>query len=203
MPPAERRALLLLLALGVAGHGVRHWLTRPGQSPGEVQLLGTLVPGSPAAQRDSAMQLGRPLAEGEKIDVETAGASELARLPKVGPRLAKTIVADRETHGSFGALAGLDRVSGIGPGLLKVIAPHVVFSGKPAAERSVGPAPVDLNSATLEELDGLPGVGHSRAAAIVQYRTEHGPFGQLEDLARVPGFGPAALERLREHISLR
>jgi competence ComEA-like helix-hairpin-helix protein len=203
MPPAERRALLLLLGLGLAGHGVRHWLTRPGQSPGEVQLLAALTPASPAAQRDSSMRLARPLAAGEKIDIETAGASELARLPRVGPRLAKTIVADRETHGPFGALAGLDRVSGVGPGLLKLIASHVVFGGKPATEDSVSPVSVDLNSATLEELDGLPGIGRSRAAAIVQYRTQHGPFGQLEDLGRVPGFGPAALERLREHISLR
>jgi competence ComEA-like helix-hairpin-helix protein len=202
MPPAERRALLLLLALGVAGHGVRHWLTRPGHSPGEVQLLETLAPASPAAQRDSSMRLGRPLATGEKIDVETAAASELARLPKVGPRLAKTIVADRETHGPFGALAGLDRVSGVGPGLLKVIASHVVFGGKPASEDTVSPALIDLNSATLEELDRLPGVGRSRAAAIVQYRTEHGGFSQVEDLARVPGFGPAAVQRLREHISM-
>jgi competence ComEA-like helix-hairpin-helix protein len=149
------------------------------------------------------MRLARPLTAAEKIDIETAGVAELARLPKVGPRLAKTIVANREAHGPFGSLAGLDRVSGIGSGLLKVIAPHIEFGDQPASEGSVSPALVDLNSATLEELDGLPGVGRSRAAAIVQYRTDHGPFGQLEDLARVPGFGPAALRRLREHLSMR
>src|ERR687894_2647939 len=90
MPPAEQRALLLLLALAVAGQGVRYVLTRPGEPPGQVQLLATLSPGSPLAQRDSAMRQERPLDPGERIDVDRANAQELARLPRVGPRLAKT-----------------------------------------------------------------------------------------------------------------
>jgi hypothetical protein len=129
MPPAERRALLLLLALAVAGQGVRHFVTRPGEAPGQVQLVASLPAGSPVAQRDSAMRQARPLAAGERVDVDIAGAAELVRLPKVGPRLAKTIVADREADGPFGSLEGLDRVAGVGPGLLKVIGPHVIFSG--------------------------------------------------------------------------
>ena len=223
MPPAERRALLLLLGLAAAGHGVRYLATRPGEPPGEVQLLATLAPGSPKAQRDSAMRQARPLGPGEKIDVETATVAELSRLPRVGPRLAKTIVADRAAHGPFGSSAGLDRVPGVGPGLLKLLEPHVVFSGA-ARWRGSGSvdavnsdggcatfaprprcpaAPLNLNSASLEELDALPGVGRARAAAIVQYRTEHGPFSKIEELTRVSGFGPGALRRLQSHVVTR
>ena len=225
MPPAERRALLLLLGLAVAGHGVRYLATRPGEPPGEVQLLATLTPGSPKAQRDSAMRQARPLGPAEKIDIETATAAELSRLPRVGPRLAKTIVADRAAHGPFGSTTGLDRVPGVGPGLLKVLEPHVIFSGTggrrvggyASPDEHSGPAgvepdsaitqtpasPLDLNSATVEELDALPGVGRARAAAIVQYRTEHGPFNKVEELTRVSGFGPAALRRLQPHVVTR
>ena len=225
MPPAERRALLLLLGLAVAGHGVRYLATRPGDPPGQVQLLATLTPGSPKAQRDSAMRQARPLGPAEKIDLETATAAELTRLPRVGPRLAKTIVADRAAHGPFGSTTGLDRVPGVGPGLLKVLEPHVIFSG--TAGRRVGgyaspdehsglaavepdsaiprrtrvPArPFNHKSATMGELDALPGVGPARAAAIVQYRTEHGPFNKVEELTRVSGFGPGALRRLQPHL---
>src|SRR2546423_12502670 len=123
MPPAERRMLLLLLGLAVAGQEVRYFATRHGQAPGAVQLLNTLQPGSPRAQRDSSMAQARPLGPDEQIDLDVAPVAEVARLPRVGPRLAKTIIADREANGAFGSLAGLDRVPGIGPGLLKVLAP--------------------------------------------------------------------------------
>jgi competence ComEA-like helix-hairpin-helix protein len=226
MPPAEQRALLLLLALAVAGQGVRHVLTRPGEPLGQVQLLATLSPGSPQAQRDSAMRQARPLDPDERIDVDRANAQELARLPKVGPRLAKTILADREAQGPFGSLENLDRVGGVGPGLLKVIAPHVVFSAAagragsgavtpvydqpscvetstPLPRCSAAPlsTPLNLNTASLTELDALPGVGPARAAAILQYRERHGRFASIDDLARVPGLGPPAVARLRAYLA--
>jgi competence protein ComEA len=212
MPAAELRALLLLLALAVVGQGVRHLVSRPGEAPGQVQLLATLSPGSPSAQRDSSRRQGRPLNAGERVDVDVATVSELTRLPRVGPRLAKVIVADREVHGAFGSLAGLDRVSGVGPGLLKVITPHVLFSGvvpgapsplPRGAPAQVAPAPLNINSATVPELDALPGVGPAKAAAILQYREQHGPFTAVEELARVPGFGAAAVARLRARVTVR
>jgi competence ComEA-like helix-hairpin-helix protein len=201
MPPQERRALLLLLALAVAGQGVRYLITRPGEAPGGVQLLATLGAESPRAQRDSSMRQGRPLAQGEQIDVDLAPAAELARLPKVGPRLAKTIVADRQAHGPFGSLDGLDRVAGIGPGLLKTIGPHVVFTGAgrlPPARSTA--ALLDLNSATEEELDEIPGIGPARAKAIVRFREEHGRVSGVEALAGVPGITGPVLARLRERV---
>jgi competence ComEA-like helix-hairpin-helix protein len=204
MPAPELRALLLLLTLAVVGQGVRYLITRPGEPPGQVELLSTLTPGSPSAQRDSSMQKGRPLGAGERVDVDTASAAELARLPKVGPRLAKVIVADRQAHGAFGSLAGLDRVSGIGPGLLKLLGPHVVFSGagEPPGRGGETAGPLNINSATAAELDALPGIGRAKAAAILQYRERHGPFAAVEELARVPGFGVAAVARLRERVAV-
>ncbi len=203
MPPPETRALLLLLTLAVAGQGVRYLLTKPGESPGGVQLLATLQPGSPRAQRDSAMQQGRPLGSGETIDVDRAPLSELTRLPRVGPRLAKAILADRADHGPFGSLAGLDRVPGIGPALLQSLEPHVVFSGA-ARQRGSGAvsAGININSATVQQLDSLPGVGPAKAAAILRYRSEHGPFSSVEQLGQVPGFGPAAVERLLDRLTV-
>ena len=61
-------------------------------------------------------------------------------------------------------------------------------------------APVDLNSATAEQLDALPGVGPATAAAIVAERRQHGPFASVDDLARVRGIGPAKLAALRARV---
>jgi competence protein ComEA len=205
MPTPERRALLLLLTLAVAGQLVRYLVTKPGEPPGGVQLLTTLRAESPITQRDSAMRLGRPLAQGEQINVDLAPAGELARLPKVGPRLAKTIVANREEHGPFGSLDALDRVAGIGPGLLKAIGPHVVFSATATQPNSqIDPdVPLDINSASLAALDALPGIGPAKARAIVRYREEHGRFTTVEGLADVPGLSRAALARFKERLVAR
>ena len=203
MSSTERRALLLLLSLGLAGQGVRWWATRPGEAPGQIELLAALPPKSPLAHRDSVLAL--------------------ARLPRVGLALAKTIVADREARGPFGALEELDLVPGIGPGLLATIGSHVSFSGGPGARASgqfarpsphVGGAPtapppagspprLNLNSASVSELDELPGIGPARAAAILQEREARGPFTSVEDLSRVPGLGPSAIARLRDRVMVR
>jgi competence protein ComEA len=207
MSSAERRALMLLLALALVGQGVRWLISRPGQAPGEVQLLSVLPPRSPGAHRDSILALARPLGPDERIDADRATAAELARLPRVGLSLAKTIVADREAHGPFGSAQGLDRVRGIGPGLLQAIGPHLGFSGTPAAPPA-GPVPVeapavDLNTGGPADLEGLPGVGPARAAAIVRYREIHGRFGSVEALGGVPGIGPAALARLQGRVKVQ
>lgn len=63
-------------------------------------------------------------------------------------------------------------------------------------------APVDLNAATVEQLDTLPGVGPATASAIVLHREQNGPFATVDDLEAVPGIGPAKLEAVRDLVSV-
>ena len=72
----------------------------------------------------------------------------------------------------------------------------------PGLGGTAGPtAPVSLSSATLEELDQLPGVGPITAQKIVDYRTEHCPFASVDDLDAVPGIGPTRIEQLRDLVT--
>ncbi|MEO5901942.1 MAG: helix-hairpin-helix domain-containing protein, partial [Ilumatobacteraceae bacterium] len=75
--------------------------------------------------------------------------------------------------------------------------PVVVDNGAPAVGSTLPAGPIDLNAATAQELDQLPGVGPATAAAIVAYRDAHGPFATVADLADVRGIGPAKLDALR------
>lgn len=213
MDRAQRRALLLLLALGVAGQALRLTAGRAGAAPGEVALLPMERRGSPAAHRDSAVAAARPLGPGETINADRAGVQELLRLPRVGPALAKAIVADREAHGAFGGLAAFDRVPGVGPRLLAALAPHLRFDptrpGAPAdtgALRAQPGAPgalPNVNLLSVEELATLPGVGPALAARIVAYRESHGPFADIGGLEAISGVGPVLVARLRKLVAVQ
>lgn len=197
------RAAALLLTLLVAGAGVRV-AAGPGRAPGAV---GYRTESGSRPTRDSvrarADRLARPLAPGETVDVDRASAEDLTRLPRVGPALAQRIVADREARGSFGALDELDRVPGIGPVLLEGLRPHVTFSGGTTRARAQPqPAKIRVNTASVDALATLPGIGPARASAIVESRRRDGPFRRVEDLERVPGIGPRTVERLRNLVQL-
>ncbi len=61
-------------------------------------------------------------------------------------------------------------------------------------------AQVDINTATQSELESLPGIGPTKARAILEYRRQHGPFQSVDELAKVKGIGPATVERLRSEV---
>jgi competence protein ComEA len=62
-------------------------------------------------------------------------------------------------------------------------------------------APINLNSATAEQLDTLDGVGPATAQKILEYRTQHGGFASVDDLAQVSGIGPKKLEALKAQVT--
>ena len=214
--PQEHRAILILLALAVGGHGARQLLSSTDSAPGAIRFLGEAAGGSAAAHRDSVTAHARPLGPGERVDIDRASVRELERLPGVGPGLARKIAADRESRGPFGSSEGLDRVPGIGPSLLARIASAATFSGTPRLASAVpirssptGPAasaasaaPIDLNTAPESALLTLPGVGPAKARAIVAYREAHGPFASVQALEAVPGFGPALVAKVRAALGV-
>jgi competence protein ComEA len=74
-------------------------------------------------------------------------------------------------------------------------------AGADAGATATGP--LDLNTATAEQLDTLPGIGPATADAIVSYRTEHGRFRSVEELLEVRGIGQAKLDELRDKVRVR
>ena len=62
--------------------------------------------------------------------------------------------------------------------------------------------PIDLNAATVKELEQLPGIGPATAKAIVQFRTKSGRFRRVEDLLAVRGISVNKLEKLRPYVTI-
>ncbi|WP_256992545.1 helix-hairpin-helix domain-containing protein [Paenibacillus sp. XY044] len=61
---------------------------------------------------------------------------------------------------------------------------------------------INVNTAGLSELTGLPGIGEAKAKAILEYRDQHGPFKSVADLDKVKGIGPKMLEKMKPYIEL-
>jgi competence protein ComEA len=118
--PAEGEAWLVglfvvLLLLGALRHRLEPWITGVAEPPPAVLA---------AAEHIDPARFGR-------VDLNRATAAELASLPRIGPALAARIVADRSAHGPFTTLADLDRVRGVGPGILAAIRDEITVG--PAA----------------------------------------------------------------------
>jgi len=81
------------------------------------------------------------------------------------------------------------------PSVGEQVPPSLTLPVSPVGGQPAGP--IDVNVASVAELESLPGVGPATAAAIVTERERNGPFLDVDDLDRVPGIGPAKLDALR------
>ena len=73
-------------------------------------------------------------------------------------------------------------------------------SGAESAEMPIGK--ININSATAEQLDTLPGIGPAYASRIIDYRNSHGGFKSIEEIQEVTGIGPKTLEKLKDQITI-
>ena len=77
----------------------------------------------------------------------------------------------------------------------------VVAGGLPAKKKPPA-APINLNSATSDELQLVPGIGPATAEKILQMRKSYGPFKTVDDLRAIRGIGPKRLEKMRKYLTV-
>jgi competence protein ComEA len=140
-------------------------------------------------------------AAGAQIVVDVAGA---VRRPGLYHLARDSRVADAiAAAGGASARADVDAVNLAAPVAdgIQVLVPRRGAGASAAGHSAAGPTaasgPVDLNSATVEQLDTLPGIGPSTAAKIVAYRQAHGAFRSLSELDAIPGIGAGRLAQLK------
>jgi len=74
-------------------------------------------------------------------------------------------------------------------------------AGAAGAGAAATTGPVHLSTATLEQLDSLPGIGPVTAQKILDYRTKHGAFTSVDELDAVPGIGPSRMDQLHDLVA--
>jgi competence protein ComEA len=107
-----------------------------------------------------------------------------------------------------GQTAALSAIAGAGAGSVGADSPGGSLAagsstGVSGSGKAGGAQPVNLNTAGLEELMTLPGIGEARAKAILAYRTENGAFRSPEELKRISGIGDKLYQRLKDLVRVR
>jgi competence protein ComEA len=161
-----------------------------------------------------------------RIDLNSADHAQLRQLPEVGDKLAARIEEYRRTKGGFRSVEELQNVQGIGPARMHALRQLVTVSTEATADeppakagvvqrvsyKKAAPAtkkgrpkkgealagPIDVNRATEQELQQLPGIGPTLARRIITAR----PFRTVDELRRVRGIGVKTLDRLRPLVTV-
>jgi competence protein ComEA len=189
LTPAQRRLLVAVVVVGaLLVLGVPRLLHRGGGGHVAIPVLR-----APRAARPGA---GGPA----KVVVDVAGA---VRRPGLHALAAGTRIADAvAAAGGATAKADLAAVNLAAPVAdgEQIVVPARVPGGVVVAGAGGTPsptAPLDLNTATLEQLDALPGIGPTTAQKILDYRQAHGSFHTVDELDAVPGIGQGRIAQLK------
>jgi competence protein ComEA len=189
----SRRELAALVAVGlVLLAGAALWYARSLPRPVELRAGEAPVPGPTASSSPAVIVVHvagwvlhpgvYEFSEGDRV----VDAINAAGGPKKGADLASLNLAALLTDGEQ-VLVPAKGAPGTGP---------------EAPGASPGAALVNVNTATEQELEALPGIGPVLAQKIIDYRTAHGPFPTVDALDDVSGIGPATLENLRPLVTV-
>ena len=125
--------------------------------------------------------------------VRRPGLYRLARGGRIADAVARAGDATRRAD-----LAQVNLAAPLADGEQVVVPARIAaVPGAATAAPSAPAGPVHLSTATLEQLDALPGIGPVTAQKILDYRAKHGAFGSVDELDAIPGIGPARLDQLK------
>lgn len=172
---------------------------------------------STSTVQDSIKKVVEKSHEPMMININIADIETLAELPGIGPAKAQAIFEYRTQQESLSSLIELVNIKGIGKKTLAKLLPYLKMIGDSAevytfvAEETptkditltTGETEkININSAPIEQLQNLKGIGQKKAQAIIDYRNEQGSFETIEEIMNVKGIGQGIFDKIKNSIEV-
>ena len=194
---AELTGLVVVVVVTLVGAGL--WYVRSLPKAVAISASSPAVGATGAAATVSASPTGPPIIVDVTGWVKEPGVYEFAQGDRVIDAVERAGGARPNAD-----LSGLNLAAPLSDGT-QVIVPKTGAAAAGATGSSGGSTTgglININTASATDLEALSGIGEVLAAAIVDYRTDNGPFASVDDLEDVSGIGPATLEEIRDLITI-
>ena len=167
--------------------------------------------------QDSIKKVVEKSREPMMININIADIETLAELPGIGPAKAQAMFEYRTQQESLSSLIELVNIKGIGKKTLAKLLPYLEIIGDSAEvyafvaeETSTSDTPlttgttekININSASVKQLQNLSGIGQKKAQAIIDYRNENGSFENIEEIMKVKGIGENIYQKIKGKIKV-
>ena len=167
--------------------------------------------------QDSIKKVVEKSREPMMININIADIETLAELPGIGPAKAQAMFEYRTQQESLSSLIELVNIKGIGKKTLAKLLPYLEMIGdsaevyafvaentptKDTALTSEVTEKINVNSASIKQLQNLSGIGQKKAQAIIDYRNENGSFENIEEIMKVKGIGENIYQKIKGKIKV-
>jgi competence protein ComEA len=142
----------------------------------------------------------------KKPNLNSASKEELSAIIGIGESIADKVIDYRNKHGEIRNFNDLEKEPGIGYSTVEALKNSTYIqneSEKPTSQNNPPSEKPDLNSATVEQLSSILGIGNSIANRIIGFRKEHGKITSYDDLRSASGFGDYVIQVLKDTTDIR
>jgi competence protein ComEA len=146
--------------------------------------------------KESFVNSGYTKPKSATIDINLADTTEYIALPGIGSKLANRIIQFREKLGGFYKVEQIAEVFALPDSTFQKIKPRLVINQNPIT-------PFNINHASKDDMKNHPYIKWTLANAIVEYRTQHGPYVTLEDLLKIALINEDVLEKLKPYLTVQ
>ncbi|WP_246853512.1 ComEA family DNA-binding protein [Rufibacter aurantiacus] len=172
------------------------YINLPDESPGYARVYAKDRPFSgPYPENRPKTEYPRKRWELQPFDLNTADTIDLMRIRGIGSKLSARIVKFRDKVGGFHSVEQVAEVYGLAPEVVDSVRKYGFIS------KAYEPKRINLNTASFDELRQHPYIGYALAKAIVNYRTQHGPYPSVAELRKIKLLDEEKFQKMQAYLS--